>query len=261
MGVRVAFLLGLVVLGLSLWGCAGGGVPQESRAEWRDRAEQSCLQSGVVRASPYVQNASSRVDGPSACGIAAPLKVSGALGGRVAVTPTATINCPLTAALDRWLQNSVQRAAYRQFGSQVVGIRQIASYSCRGRNGSRRGHLSEHAYGNALDIAAFRLVNGQEITVVKGWWRGSARERAFLAEVFAGACREFYTVLGPGSDRHHYNHMHVDLLVTNSSRGRHYCRPRPRGVPVAEAEGLAEPSSTASIKPIPFVGPGGPGED
>jgi hypothetical protein len=259
MGVRVAFfLVCAVALGLSLWGCAGGGVPQESRAAWRDRAEEACLAGNAVRASPYVQS-TSRLEGPSGCSIAVPLKVSGALGGRVAITPTATIGCPLTAALDRWLQGSVQKAAYRQFGSQVVGIRQIASYSCRGRNGSRRGHLSEHAYGNALDIAAFRLANGQEITVVKGWWRGSARERAFLAEVFAGACREFYTVLGPGSDRYHYNHMHVDLLVTNASRGRHYCRPQPRGVPVAEAGGA--PSTTASIKPIPFVGPGGPGED
>jgi hypothetical protein len=73
--------------------------------------------------------------------------------------------------------------------------------------------------------------------------------------VFAGACREFYTVLGPGSDRYHYNHIHVDLLVTNVFRGRYYCRPSPgRRVPVAEAEG--EPKSTASIWPIPFVGPG-----
>jgi hypothetical protein len=230
-------------------------VPYEQRASWRDKAEESCLASGAVRASPYVQVAG-RVSGPSACSIETALKVSGALGGRVAITPPATINCPLTAALDRWLQNSVQRAAMRQFGSPVVGIRQIASYGCRGRNGSHRGHLSEHAYGNAIDVAAFRLANGQEIVVAKSWWRGTAREQAFLAEVFAGACSEFYTVLGPGSDRFHYNHIHVDLLVTNISRGGgHYCRPQPgRRIPMAL--GPADPSTTASLKPIPFVGPG-----
>lgn len=253
MGARVAHLVACLTLAACVCGCGGGGVPHEDRADWRDKAEAACLSSGAVSASPYVQ-AGSPIRGASACSINTPLKVSGALGGRVAVMPTATIGCPLTAALDRWLHNSVQPAAYRHFGSQVVGIRQIASYSCRGRNGSRRGHLSEHAYGNAIDIADFRLASGQEITVVKGWWRGTARERAFLREVFAGACREFYTVLGPGSDRHHYNHIHVDLLVSNASRGRHYCRPRPsRGG--AWALGPSDEDSTASIGLIPFMGP------
>jgi hypothetical protein len=233
----------------------GGGVPYEKRASWRDKAEESCLASGSVRASSYVQVAR-RFSGPSACGIEAPLKVSAALGGRVTVSPTATINCPLTAALDRWLQNSVQPAAMRQFGSPVVGIKQIASYGCRGRNGSHHGHLSEHAYGNAIDVAAFRLANGQEIVVAKSWWRGTAREQAFLAEAFTGACATFYTVLGPGSDRYHYNHFHLDLLVTNVSRnGSHYCRPKPGRRFMAQA--ASDPTTTASLKPIPFVGPGG----
>ena len=254
MGGRVAYLVACFTLGACLYGCGGGGVPREDRASWRDKAEAACLSSGAVNATSYVQ-AGAPVSGKSACSIATPLKVSGALGGRVGITPTATINCPLTATLDRWLANSVQPAAYRQFGSQVVEIRQIASYSCRGRNGSRRGHLSEHAYGNAIDIAAFRLANGEEITVVKGWWRGTSRERAFLREAFAGACREFYTVLGPGSDRYHYNHFHVDLLVTNASRGRHYCRPSP-GRGGAMALGPSDDDSTASIGLIPFMGPG-----
>lgn len=213
------------------------------------------MASGTVRKSPYVQQAS-MISGPSACSIRAPLKVSGALGGRVRISPTATIGCPMTARLNRWIENSVQGAAYRQFGKPVVEINQISSYSCRGRNGRRSGPLSEHAYGNAIDIAGFRLSDGTRITVVKGWWRGSGREKAFLKEVFAGACREFYTVLGPGSDRHHYNHFHLDLLVTNASNGRHYCRPQPRPGLFANAD---DPISTASIKPIPFTGP--PGAD
>jgi hypothetical protein len=201
----------------------------------------------------------SKIDGPGVCGLEVPLRVSGLAGGRVAVQPAATIGCPLVAVLDRWVRASVQPAASRYFGRPVVEIRQIASYSCRGRNGNNNGHISEHAFGNAIDIVGFRLAGGEEISVFKGWWKGSQRERAFLQAVIAGACAEFYTVLGPGSDRHHYNHIHVDLLVSNGRNGRHRCNPSPRrGVPVAEAE--AEPRSTASIKPLPFVGPA-PGED
>ena len=256
LGARIAYLATSIAAVVLLNGCgAGGGVPSESRAEWRDRAEARCMASGRVRASSYVQQVSA-IQGRSACSILAPLKVSGALGGRVKITPTATLGCPMTASLDRWIHNSVQKAAHRQFGKPVVEIKQISSYSCRGRNSRSSGRLSEHSYGNALDIAGFRLSDGTLITVVRGWWRGSAREKAFLREVFAGACSEFYTVLGPGSDRHHYNHFHVDLLGSNVSKGRHYCRPQPRRGFFARAE-ETDPVTTASVKPIPFTGPPG----
>jgi hypothetical protein len=261
MGVRVAYLVACLTaascLG-ALIGCGGGGTFNSgTRAPWRDKAEQACLTSGSLRASNSVQ-AMSKIDGPGVCGLEVPLRISGLSDGSVGVSPPATIGCPLTAGLNRWVKASVQPAAYRYFGRAVIEIKQIASYSCRGRNGDRYGAISEHAFGNALDIAGFRLADGQEIGVFNGWWRGSPRERAFLQAVIGGACSEFYTVLGPGSDRYHYNHIHVDLLLTNARNGRHVCRPSPGGTPVAEA--LGDPNSTASVKPLSFAGPR-PGED
>ena len=256
MGARIAYLAtGLAVAAClgALQGCGGGGTFNSGqRAPWRQAAEDACIAGGAVRASSYVQQMTP-IDGPGVCGLQRPLRVSGLVDGAVALSPPALIGCPITAGLDRWIKASLQPAAIRYFGSRVVGITQIASYSCRGRNGNSFGNISEHAFGNALDMAAFQLANGQQIVVVKGWWRGTPRERAFLQAVFAGACNEFYTVLGPGSDRFHYNHIHVDFLQSNASGGRHYCRPFP-GTPVAEAE--SEPRATASVMPIPFVGPG-----
>ncbi len=256
MGARLAYLAsGILVAAClgSLVGCAGGGTFNSGqRAPWRQQAEDACVASGLVRASAYVVQMTP-IDGPGVCGLERPLQVSGLAGGSVALSPPALIDCSLTAGLDRWVKASVQPAAQRYFGSRVVGITQIASYSCRGRDGNNWGKISEHAFGNALDIAAFRLANGQTITVVNGWWRGSPRERAFLQAAFAGACDEFYTVLGPGSDRFHYNHFHVDYLLSNAAHGRHYCRPYP-GQPVAEVS--AEPRTTAAIMPMPFGSPG-----
>jgi hypothetical protein len=154
------------------------------------------------------------------------------------------------------MTNSVQPAARRSFGEPVVGIRQIASYGCRGRNSSSRGPLSEHSFGNALDVAAFRLASGREVSVVKGWSRGNQRERAFLRVAFTGACREFYTVLGPGSDRHHYNHFHLDLLRTNARGGRHYCRPMPGRFGMPTAALPAGPAGGSPRKPLSLAGPG-----
>jgi hypothetical protein len=137
--------------------------------------------------------------------------------GPVTVKPAATLACPIVSALDKWLADSVQPAAQRWFGARVVEIKQISAYSCRGMNGNPGAHISEHAFGNALDIAAFTLTDGRRITVKDGW-HGMPEEQGFLRDVQAAACREFNTVLAPGSNRYHDDHIHVDLMRRASRR-------------------------------------------
>src|SRR5438477_1692225 len=142
--------------------------------------------------------------------------------GPVAVKPTATLACPIVSVLDRWLADSVQPAAQRWFGVRVVEIKQISAYSCRGMNGNSNAHISEHAFGNALDIAAFTLADGRRVTVKDGW-KGMPEEQGFLRDVQATACQQFNTVLAPGSNVYHYDHIHVDLMRRSS--GRVICQP------------------------------------
>ncbi|MFZ2156045.1 MAG: extensin family protein [Bradyrhizobium sp.] len=137
--------------------------------------------------------------------------------GPVSMKPAATLACPIVSALDRWLADSVQPAALRWFGTRVVEIKQISAYSCRGMNGNSRAHISEHAFGNALDIAAFTLADGRTVTVKNGW-KGMPEEQGFLRDVQAAACQQFNTVLAPGSNVYHYDHIHVDLMRRASRR-------------------------------------------
>ena len=137
--------------------------------------------------------------------------------GPVAMKPAATLACPIVSALDRWLADSVQPAAMRWFGIRVVEIKQISAYSCRGMNGNSRAHISEHAFGNALDIAAFTLADGRGVTVKNGW-KGMPEEQGFLRDMQAAACQQFNTVLAPGSNVYHYDHIHVDLMRRDSQR-------------------------------------------
>jgi hypothetical protein len=137
--------------------------------------------------------------------------------GPVAVKPVATLACPIVSVLDRWLADSVQPAAQRWFGARVVEIKQISAYSCRGMNGNSRAHISEHAFGNALDIAGFTLSDGRHISVKDGW-KGMPEEQGFLRDVQAAACQQFTTVLAPGSNVYHYDHIHVDLMRRASRR-------------------------------------------
>jgi Extensin-like protein C-terminus len=143
--------------------------------------------------------------------------------GTVTVTPNATLACPLVSALDQWIATSVQPSAMRWFGQPVVEIKQISAYSCRGMNGNPRARISEHAFGNALDIASFTLADGRRITVRDGW-RGAPEEQGFLRDVQASACDRFTTVLAPGSNVFHYDHMHVDLMRRGG--GYRACNPR-----------------------------------
>jgi len=185
--------------------------------------------------------------GPS--GIGRPLTS----GGPVEVKPAATLACPIVSALDRWIAASVQPAALRWFRQPVVEIKQISAYSCRGMNGDPNAHVSEHAFGNALDIAEFTLADGHRISVQYGW-RGSPEEQGFLHDVQLAACEQFSTVLAPGANVYHYNHIHVDLMRHASHR--HICEPtaipgevvaeRARGHYAAHDEG--DPAFTGAHK-------------
>jgi hypothetical protein len=141
--------------------------------------------------------------------------------GSVAFSRPATLNCGMARPLQNWLDGTVQSEAERAFGERVVGIDVAASYSCRPRNNQRGAKMSEHGYGNALDVAAFTLESGRKVSVVDGW-RGSRDERQFLHGVHDDACGSFHTVLGPNSDANHRDHIHVDLQ--NRRSGSHYCR-------------------------------------
>lgn len=136
--------------------------------------------------------------------------------GPVEIKPAATLACPMVSALDRWIIDSVQPAARRWFRQPVVEIRQISAYSCRGMNGQAGARISEHAFGNALDISSFTLADGRKITVKNGW-RGSPEEQGFLRDVQGAACEQFNTVLAPGSNRFHYDHFHFDLMRRRSA--------------------------------------------
>jgi hypothetical protein len=104
------------------------------------------------------------------CGMPGPVKLS-ALGEitSVSVRPSATLNCNTVAQIHEWVETKVQPAARALLGTQVVRLRNVSSYACRNRNNASEGRLSEHALGNALDIAAFELADGRTISVLGNW--------------------------------------------------------------------------------------------
>lgn len=198
-----------------------GGGPVSLNAPWIEQDTDAVELPADAAPSPYPQAAPDEpVQPPPRLGPSRGSPVASI--GPVAVKPNPTLACPIVSTLDRWITDAVQPAALRWFGSPVAEIRQISAYSCRGMNGNPNARISEHAFGNALDISAFVLADGRRISVQNGW-KGVPEEQGFLRDVQGAACQYFTTVLAPGSNVYHYNHIHVDLMRRSS--GRAICRP------------------------------------
>ncbi|MEM6637913.1 MAG: extensin family protein [Pseudomonadota bacterium] len=148
------------------------------------------------------------------CGIVAPIRVHTVSG--VALSRPAIMNCQTAQSLKTWIEQSV-RPTIGNLGGGVARIDVAAHYACRTRNHRPGAKISEHGKGNAIDISALTLANGQQLDVLRDW-RDPERGK-LLRSMHVGACGPFDTVLGPNSDRYHRDHFHFDVRG-----GRTICR-------------------------------------
>ena len=148
----------------------------------------------------------------SECGIDRPVRVTEVRPG-IVLHGGADMRCPVARSLAFWTRDFVAPAAARLPGApRLTGYRPGSTYQCRGRIGGagESGRLSEHALGNAIDIAAFTFADAPDLPIAPREGSGSA-EMAFQHAVRATACLFFTTVLGPGSDGAHEDHLHLDM--------------------------------------------------
>ena len=130
------------------------------------------------------------------------------IAGNISFTPSGLApSCPVAAALEIWENQIVQPAALEHFGQRVSTIRHLGTYNCRQIAGSNR--WSEHATGNAIDIAAFTLESGQIVSLRRDWV-GTDPEAEFLRAIRDGSCDLFATVLSPDYNAAHADHFHLD---------------------------------------------------
>ncbi len=141
------------------------------------------------------------------CGIAHPVKVTEIAPG-VAMQPAGTLNCMAALRISQWVSNEVKPAAKQHLWKKPTALYNASAYRCSRVAGSRT--ISEHASGNALDVAGFRLADGSNFDVRKKRALQFG-EKAFQQKVRRSACRYFGTVLGPGYNRDHADHLHLDL--------------------------------------------------
>jgi hypothetical protein len=154
--------------------------------------------------------------GEPGCAVPYPVTLT-RLSATIAIEPEAVLDCAMAEAISRFAATVVAPAAQEAFGSGLESVRHESAYVCRPRNGTTK--LSEHAFGNALDIGGFTLAGGKTIDVKA---TTDAKEAGFLSRVRTAACGPFKTVLGPGANADHEFHFHFDLAKRR--HGGTYCK-------------------------------------
>ncbi|UGY01335.1 extensin family protein [Bradyrhizobium quebecense] len=152
---------------------------------------------------------------------------------KVAVKPAAILRCKMASAVADWVRTDIAPLA-QGLGGGISNLDNFDSFECRGRNRVAGAQLSEHGRANALDVRAFGLANGKSISLTDRSVPRDLRET-----VLHSVCGRFSTVLGPGSDWYHEDHVHLDL--TERRNNYRICQwnvydPLPRVAPLLPAE-------------------------
>ena len=159
--------------------------------------------------------------GENGCGMDAPYAITEIAKG-VAVKPATQLRCTAALSLARWVGAVVLPAASAL--PEEVRLKAInpgSTYVCRRRNNLATGKMSEHSIGNAIDIMNFDFDGRKPIGVSPRAGDGNFEE-AFQRAVRGGACLHFTTVLGPGTNASHSDHLHLD--IAKRKRGYRLCQ-------------------------------------
>lgn len=148
------------------------------------------------------------IKGPGACGGEDLVRLEAVVlpnAQRVAVKPAAVLRCKMATAIADWIRNDMAPLA-SSLGTKLSELDNFDSFECRGRNRIKGARLSEHGLANALDVRGLKLANGSTLSLTDRNVPRETREK-----VLTSVCARFMTVLGPGSDWYHEDHIHLDL--------------------------------------------------
>ena len=166
-------------------------------------------------------------------------------GHRIALSPTATLQCPMAEAVTQWIREDVA-PTIAALGKSLRDVETLDSFDCRPRNSIAGAKISEHGHANALDVRAFKLVNGAAIELTD-----AGADRSLRQKLRESACARFSTVLGNGADAYHDSHVHLDLI----ERSNHYRICQWDVLDVAETAALAAKKAVTAVASLPAIVP------
>jgi hypothetical protein len=198
---------------------------QPSQTDDAAREDEACLarlRAADVRFDIPTMPVAAKV----ACTIEVPVRLKSITVRARAVTEVhlpeePTVSCQFAERLTAWLGHLVAPLIAGRMSTDLRAVRTGPGYECRNRNGAASGKLSAHAVGKGIDISGFELSSGKFIPIKPD---GDETMRNVVDTVRTAACGWFTTVLGPGADAAHADHMHVDMALHGTSDRYRICQ-------------------------------------
>jgi hypothetical protein len=187
-----------------------------------DTQASTCLSKLVAdgaRAEPALLPAATA----EGCGIASPIRLSSvtvASGDTVGLPDRPTVECAFALVLADYIRLIVAPLGEAMLRAKVASIETGPGYECRSRDHLAGAKISAHAKGLAVDVFAVEFADKRRVLVER---QAGADETSYVRALRTAACGWFTTVLGPGSDSFHANHMHVDIESHGSSGSYRIC--------------------------------------
>jgi hypothetical protein len=185
--------------------------------------DQACLDR-LAKAGIEFQIATLAPPPNPACVVDTPVRVKAienASNTHIRIDGELVIACRFAKPLAYWLGEVAAPVFAASLGANLRAVH-ISGYECRNRNHADGGKLSAHALGIAADILSFELANGKMLGIKPDG--ATAAVRGAIDVVRKAGCGSFTTVLGPGSDTAHADHLHVDILRHGSSDQYRICQ-------------------------------------
>ncbi|WP_064569070.1 extensin-like domain-containing protein [Kosakonia oryzae] len=136
--------------------------------------------------------------------------------GVVKLSSSFLASCPLALSSALFIEQQARPLTERFTGQALVQIDHLGSYACRNIYNRADARRSEHASAEALDLSAFRLADGQRVTVLNGWRQPETQP--WLRAMLSASCGYYGNGLGPEYNAAHANHFHLGM------RGFGLCR-------------------------------------
>ena len=136
--------------------------------------------------------------------------------GPVSLNSSFLASCPLALSSALFVSQQARPLTRTWTGNELVRIEHLGSYACRNIYHRPDARRSEHATAEALDISAFRLANGERVTILHGW--RSTKTQPWLQALLTASCGYYGNGLGPEYNAAHANHFHLGM------RGFGLCR-------------------------------------
>jgi hypothetical protein len=157
------------------------------------------------------------------CGVAAPVRLTSLRlpgGATLGLPGRPILDCEFAITFAAFVRDLLAPLGQATLGAPVAALDTGPGYECRGRDQVVGAKTSAHGKGIAIDVVAILFADRRRVAIGRP---ANPEEASFVQTMRRAACGWLTTVLGPGSDAAHADHLHFDILRHGASDDYRIC--------------------------------------